>query len=138
MEAEETTLIETKETKKRATEIKRPPRKAVVNGRPRYQKDTLFPLSFRVDTKHLTMLEEGASRLGISVHEYARIRLYDELDSKREEEILAKQRRAEAQLELLREDVASSLEIILLNTLGGAKEEDIRQWVSIHLRRGQE
>jgi hypothetical protein len=135
MQTQKTTATE---TRKRATEVKRPPKKSVVNGRPRYLKDTLFPLSFRVDTRHLAVLEEGASRLGISVHEYARIRLYDELDGKREEEILARQRRAEEQVEMLRGDVASSLEVILINLVGSEKEADIRHWVSAHLRRGEE
>ena len=102
----------------------------------RRKKET-FTISFRVDGFHLSRLEKGATRLGMSVHEYARLRLSELLERQDEARLLDETARLRRGVEGLREDVAATLEAILLN-LTDADSEQIRALIEAHLRQDSE
>lgn len=92
-----------------------------------------YPISFRVDGGALSQLEKGAARYGISVHEYARQRLLELLEKQDEARLLEAARTTQRGVEGLRGDVATALEVILLNTTQSDPEK-IRDWINTHLR----
>ena len=107
---------------------------------PKRRKKETFTISFRVDANHLKLLEKGASSYGLSVHEYARMRLLEALDRQDETRILEEATGIKRSVEGLRDDVAATLEVILMNTTKAATPEDqgrIRQWINQYLRRGE-
>ncbi len=91
-------------------------------------------VSFRVDGRTYKRLESDAERRALSPHAYARQLVEDVLaDAERErlrEEVATNRKEVLA----LREDLATVLEMILIN-LTKSSEEDIRTWVSRNLRR---
>ena len=98
-------------------------------------------VGFRVDDYTLTRLERGAAAYGISVHEYARQRLLELLDRQEEVRLLEEATTTRQSVERLREDVAMTLEIILINIRDADTEEKrvpIRDWVRRHLKRQDE
>jgi hypothetical protein len=97
------------------------------------RKKESFTISYRVDSATLMQLEKGASPYGISVHEYARQQLMEKLEGRGEARILAETEATRGSVEDLRNDVATTLEVILLNTTKTAPEK-IRDWVNTHLR----
>src|SRR5262245_31927860 len=74
-----------------------------------------IPIGFRVDAYYRTLLEKGAAAYGISLHAYARQRLKELLDHQEETRLLGELQAAQAELRALREDVARTLEIVLVN-----------------------
>ena len=100
-------------------------------------KKVSYPLSFRVDGATLAQLEKGAARYGISVHEYARQRLLELLERADETRLLGEAQATRQSVEQLRGDVATALEVILLNTTQ-SEPERIRDWINTHLRGGDE
>ena len=96
-----------------------------------------YPISFRVDSATLGQLEKGAARYGISVHEYARQRLTELLEKQDEARLLEAARVTQRGVQGLRSDVATALEVILLNTTQSDPER-IRDWINIHLRHTDE
>ncbi len=100
-------------------------------------KKVSYPISFRVDNATLAHLEKGAARYGISVHEYARQRLLELLERADETRLLGEAQATRQSVEGLRGDVATTLEVILLNTTQ-SEPERIRDWVNTHLRQNDE
>jgi len=99
--------------------------------RPRRESHTI---GFRVDNYTLTQLEKGAAAYGISVHEYARQRLMELLERQDEARLLDEAAATRRGVDGLRDDLAATLEVILLNTTKGDPER-IRGWIDEHLRR---
>jgi hypothetical protein len=91
-------------------------------------------VGFRLGQDHLALLEQGAAAYGMSVHEYARRLVVDVLEDTERERVRDEVKRVGTEVQKLRRDVATSLETLLLN-LTKASEDEIRQWVSQHLRR---
>jgi hypothetical protein len=91
-------------------------------------------VGFRMGQDHLALLEQGAAAYGMSVHEYARRLVIGVLEDTERERIRDEVKRVGTEVQKLRRDVATSLETLLLN-LTKATDEEIRQWVSEHLRR---
>ena len=85
----------------------------------------------------LSHLERGASRSGQSVHEYARQRLFELFEKQDEARLLAEAQATRRSVENLRNDVATALEVILLNTTQ-TEPERIRDWVNTHLRQSDD
>jgi hypothetical protein len=100
----------------------------------RRRRPETFTVSFRVDSSHLKDLEKGAVELGISLHEYARILTYQALDQELQEKLLDGQERTEKRLDALREDIALTLETVLLNVVKGTSKEQLQSWVDENLR----
>lgn len=94
-----------------------------------------FTVGFRLDGYYLTLLEKGAATFGISVHEYARQRLLELLDRQEEAHLLAEMSEVRGGVVELREDIARTLEVILVNVTKGDSSK-IRAWVDSNLRRG--
>lgn len=114
--------------------------KSRVPTRTRRPKRETFTVGFRVDTSDLARLERGAARAGISVHEYARVRLLELLDREEESHLVAEAHKTQLitervgeNLDLLRSDVALTLEILLLNLTPGDPQQ-IRRWIDENLR----
>jgi sugar diacid utilization regulator len=98
------------------------------------RKKETFTISFRVDNHHLNQLEKGAASYGISVHEYARQRLIELLERQDEAQLLEKTDATRRSVEGLRNDMAATLEVILLNTVK-TDPAKIRGWIDENLRR---
>jgi len=98
------------------------------------RKRETYTIGFRVDNYYLALLEKGAAAYGISVHEYARQRLTELLDHQEETQILESISAVKSDVADLREDVARSLEVILVNITKGEPSK-IRAWISENLRR---
>ena len=96
-----------------------------------------YPISFRVDNATLGQLEKGAARYGMSVHEYARQRLVELLEKQDETRLLEAAGITQRGVERLRSDVATALEVILLNTTP-SEPERIRDWINRYLRQPDE
>lgn len=107
------------------------------NGNTKTRKKETFTVSYRVDSHHLSQLEKGAARYGISVHEYARQRLTELLDRQDEVRLLDEAATTRQQVQGLRDDVAATLEVILLNMTKGDPSQ-IREWIRTHLRQEQQ
>ncbi|MDE2125250.1 MAG: hypothetical protein KGJ62_01525 [Armatimonadetes bacterium] len=88
-----------------------------------------------MDEYYLAILEKGAASYEISIHEYARQRLLELLDRHDETRLLAELDQVTADVAELREDIARSLEVILVNLTKGDAQA-IRSWISDNLRRG--
>lgn len=100
-------------------------------GAKRRKKET-FTISFRVDADHLGQLEKGATPYGVSVHEYARIKLLESLDCQEENRILEETEAIRRTLEGLQNGVAATLGAVLINVTEATGQEDqdrIRGWV---------
>lgn len=100
-------------------------------GRPRRQDTTT--VSFRVDGARLRALARGASEIGVSPHEYARILTYRILDRQEEVQFAEEVAVARREIASLRNDLAASLEVILANTTR-AEAPQIRAWIDANLR----
>lgn len=101
-------------------------------GRP--DKRPTHPISFRVDNTHLQELEKRASVVGLSAHEYARILVYEALNNDVAKTLLDGQERSERRTEELREDLALTLEAILVNVVKTTPSDEIRSWIDENLR----
>lgn len=94
-----------------------------------------YTVGFRLDEHYIGLLEKSASVYGISLHEYARQRLTELLDRTEEARVLAELAETRATVNDLREDLARSLEVILVNMTHG-DASSIRTWIDANLRRG--
>lgn len=103
-------------------------------GKDRRRRPPTYTVGFRLDAYYLQRLERGAARYGISIHEYARQRLTELLDGQEAAPVLDEISRARTGVDELREDVARTLEILLVN-LTRAEPQEVRLWVDAHLRR---
>ena len=101
----------------------------------RRKKET-YTIGFRVDAYTLSQLEKGAAIYGLSVHEYARQRLLELLERRDEARVLEASERTQQGVEALRSDVATTLEVILLNFTTGSPAH-IRDWIDTHLRNSE-
>jgi hypothetical protein len=111
-------------------------RESAIRTRPKKgprKKRVTYTIGFRLDEYYLSRLERGAAAYGISIHEYARQRLVELLDRQEEARLLEEAERTRAAVESLREDLAITLEAVLLN-LSRADPATIRTWVDEHLR----
>lgn len=104
------------------------------SGSPKKRRKETFTISFRVDAHHLGQLEKGAASYGISVHEYARQRLVELLERQDETRLLEDAAATRRSVEGLRNDVAATLEVILLNTVTKTDPGRIRDWINQNLR----
>lgn len=93
-----------------------------------------FTVSYRVETARIAQLEKGASELGVSVHEYARILLFRVLDQGELSDLQAAQEETRKEVKRLREDMAVSVEMILSNLTEDDSQNDIKDWVDANLR----
>jgi sugar diacid utilization regulator len=93
-----------------------------------------FIISYRVESARLAQLEKGASELGVSLHEYARILLFRVLDQGELSGLQAAQEETRSEVRKLREDMAVSVEMILSNLADEDSQDEIRDWVSQNLR----
>jgi len=101
------------------------------------RKAETYTISFRVDGRVLRQLEEGASQNEISVHAYARRLVQEILEDTERERVREEVQGVQQQVARLRDDVATALEMVLIN-LTSAEEEEIKAWVTRNLREGLE
>ena len=95
-----------------------------------------YPLSFRVDAKTLELLEKSAAPSGLSVHEQARLKLLEQLHRDEDRRLMEETQRTRHEVGRLRNDVALTLELLLLNLTQGDPQK-IRDWIDVHLREGE-
>ena len=82
----------------------------------------------------LKRLESSASKFNMSGGEYARKLVVDLLEDHRHAQLLDEAKRTQNGISELRGDIATVLEMILLN-LTSAKKDEIRAWITENLRR---
>ena len=99
----------------------------------RRRRPETFTVSFRVGPAQRKVLEERAAAWGVSVHECARNLLLETLEDAERARVRDEVKGVDRQVGRLREDIAATLEMLLLN-LTPANEEDVRRWVSENLR----
>jgi hypothetical protein len=97
-------------------------------------KPPTYTISFRVDGRLLKRLEADASSCNLSLHADARRLVQEVLEDTERERVREEIAATRAEVAQLREDLATALEMILLN-LTQVGEEEIRAWVSRNLRR---
>jgi hypothetical protein len=105
--------------------------------RPRKSKKPSFTVGFRLDGDELMKLESKAAEYDISLHAFARRLVLEALREMERERVLdeVSQVREELhqEMETLRDDLATVISTILLNTTPES-EETVKAWVSDNLR----
>lgn len=96
-------------------------------------KEPTCTISFRVDERARKQLDEEASSFGMSRGAYARRLVLDVLEDAEREQIREEIQDVREEVSRLRDNLASVLEMLLLN-VAKVKEEDVRRWVSENLR----
>ena len=99
--------------------------------------DVAKTIGFKLSGDNLGKLEESASRLGMTVHEFAREALIAKLNAKDDEEnalhtMSMRLISIEAALVEVRKDIAVSTEALLIN--GGTSTADAARWTDEKLR----
>lgn len=98
------------------------------------QSESMEGVGFRLDAFYRQQLETRGAAEGLSAGEYARRLVVRALEDPAGESVTRDLAALREEMTKLRADMASSLEMILLN-LTAAKPEEIKAWVSQHLRR---
>lgn len=99
----------------------------------RTRREPTVTVSFRVDGRTMKRLESEAAQFNMSGGEYARKLVTDLLEDHRHAQLLDEANRTRKDIDELRGDIATVLEMILLN-LTSATKEQMRAWISEHLR----
>lgn len=79
------------------------------------KKRETFTIGFRVDGSRLSALESGASEVSLSVHEYARLILFQKLDQQNEQRIREEVEQVHDALQALRAELIEAVSLLLMN-----------------------
>lgn len=100
----------------------------------RTQKEPTHTVSFRVDARAFKRLEAAADDLAMSPGAYARKLVMDAMEDHVRAQMLDEMAQTREAVNGLRNDLASTLEMVLLN-LTDADEAHVQEWVTENLRR---
>lgn len=100
----------------------------------RTPKEPSHTVSFRVDARTFKRLDAAAEELAMSPGAYARKLLVDGLEDHVRAQLLEEVAQTHQAVTGLRNDIASALEMVLLN-LTDAGKDDVQAWISKNLRR---
>ena len=99
----------------------------------RTPKEPSHTVSFRVDARTWKRLEREADSYNLSAGAYARKVMTDALEDHHRAQMLETATETQQQITKLRSDVATALEMVLLNLTTATKDE-VRAWITKNLR----